>query len=86
MSIPKRIVAAASKEGKRLITHVMVEASLNVFRDEAAVTIYLRDVSHAVEVQKLCQQAIEDQIKEDAEEEIVEALAGIIEDQDENSR
>ena len=63
----------------------MVEASLNVFRDEAAITIYLRDVSHYVEVQKLCQQAIENQIKEEAQEEVVEALAGIIEDQEQNT-
>lgn len=53
----------------------MVEATLNVFKDEAAITIYLRDVTHFVEVKKLCQQVIEEQMKAEAEEEIVETLA-----------
>ena len=35
----------------------MIEASFNVFQDEAALTIYLRDVTHFVEVQKLLQEA-----------------------------
>ena len=48
--ISKKKMNDAIKERKRITTHVMVEASLNVFRDEAAITIYLRDVSHYVEV------------------------------------
>ena len=53
VSIGKLTMAKAIKEGKKPITHIMVEASLNVFKDEAAVTIYMRDVTHFVEVQKL---------------------------------
>ena len=55
--------------------HIMVEATLNVFQDEAAITIYLRDVTHYVNVQKFCQQKIQEEIKAEAEEEIVTTLA-----------
>ena len=53
----------------------MVEATLNRFMDEPAIVIYLRNVTHSVEVQKIFQKALEEQVIEEAEDEIVEALA-----------
>ena len=50
VSIPRSAKELATKEGGKPITHVMVEATLNVYRDEAAVTMYLRNVSYVVEV------------------------------------
>ena len=38
------------RNGQKPITHIMVEATFNVFEDETAVTIYLRNVSYLVEV------------------------------------
>ena len=52
VSIPKSVMEACKEQGEKPITHVMVEATLNVFKDEPAITIYLRNVSHSVEVQK----------------------------------
>ena len=78
VSIPKKDIEEAKNDGRRLITYIMVEATLNVFKDEAAVTIYLRDVTHFVEVQKCYLKAQEAQIMNEAEEEIVDALADIM--------
>ena len=65
----------AKTEGWNPITHVMIEASLNEFMDEQAIVIYLRNVSHSVEVQKIFQKAFEEEVIEEAEDAIVEALA-----------
>ena len=61
VSIPRSAKELAIKEGRKPITHVMVEATLNVYRDEAAITIYLRNVSYVVEVQKQFLKAQEEQ-------------------------
>ena len=75
MSKSKQMKQEFEEKGKKLTEYVMVEATLNVFMDQAAVTIYLRDVTHYVNVQKFCQQTIQQEIKAEAEEEIVDALA-----------
>ena len=55
----------------------MVEATLNVYRDEAAVTIYLRNVSYVVEVQKNFLKAQEEQALEEAEHKVIQTLAKV---------
>ena len=58
VSIPKSAMEIYKRNGQKPITHIMVEATFNVFEDETAVTIYLRNVSYLVEVQKFYQKAI----------------------------
>ena len=53
----------------------MVDATISKFMDTPAVTIYLRNVSHSVETQKIFNKVIEEQAIEEAEDELVEALA-----------
>ena len=78
VSIPKQTMQDAKRDGKRLITHVMVEATIDNFQGESCVTIYLKNVTHFVEVQKLYQRTLEQELIEDAENEIVENLAKIM--------
>ena len=68
VSIPRSAKELAQREGRKPVTHVMVEATLNVYRDEAAVTIYLRNVSYIVEVQKSFLKAQEEKAIEEAED------------------
>ena len=77
VSIPRRAMELALKEGRKPITHVMVEATLNVYRDEAAVTMYLRNVSYVVEVQKNFLKAQEEQALEEAEDEVIQTIAKV---------
>ena len=58
VSIPKSAMDIYKRNGQKPITHIMVEATMNVFEDETAVTIYLRNVSYLVEVQKFYQKAM----------------------------
>ena len=60
VSIPKSSMERALKTGQKPITHVMVDATLNVYMDEPAVTIYLRNVSHSVETRKIFNKVIEE--------------------------
>ena len=50
VSIPRKVRAKMREDGVNVITHIMVEASFNVFDGEPAITIFLRDVTHYVEV------------------------------------
>ena len=56
--MPKQVLEQARQNGTRLIEYVSVEASCNVFKDEACLTIYLRDMTEYVK-------AIKDQLKTD---------------------
>ena len=53
----------------------MVEATLNVYKNEPAITIYLRDVSQYVEIHKLYNEALQEKMKVEVEKAIVEDLA-----------
>ena len=78
VSIPKSVNEFYKERGEKPITHVMVEATLNVFKDEPAITIYLRNVSHSVLVEKFYQRAAKEKEEEEAEEEVVDTLARLI--------
>ena len=74
--ISKRTIAMArSLTGFRLVSHVMVEATLNVHKDEPAITVYLRDVSQYVEMHKLYHETLKEKMKAEVENSIVENLA-----------